>query len=53
MSQNKCEGCPRNCCINFSIGEEFHHPLRVRDELKKFPFIHLTGRKLVLGWGGS
>ena len=52
MSVNKCKGCLKNCCVDFSIGSEVCHPLSVRDELVKFPFIKRTGSRLVRGPGG-
>lgn len=49
---NKCEGCPRNCCVDFKITTELANPLGIREELKRFPFIRRTGSNLVLGPGG-
>ena len=49
---NRCEGCPRNCCVDFKLTKELTDPLGVKEELRKFPFIKRTGSSLVIGPSG-
>lgn len=44
---NKCEGCPRNCCLDFKITTELTEPSSLWQELAHFTFIKKTGTALV------
>lgn len=50
---NKCEGCPRNCCVNFKLTGEVTDPVRTALELGNFPYIKRVGEELVVGPGGN
>lgn len=45
---NNCEGCQRNCCMNFKITTELVNPKEGEEELNRFPFIKRVGQTLVL-----
>jgi len=50
---NKCEGCPRPCCLNFKLTRELTDPVGTARELEKFPYIKKVGEELVLGPDGN
>ena len=50
---NRCEGCPRNCCLNFKLTREITDPIGTREELKKFPYIVRVGGELILDPDGN
>ncbi|PIQ69747.1 hypothetical protein COS55_00575 [Candidatus Shapirobacteria bacterium CG03_land_8_20_14_0_80_40_19] len=42
-----CEGCPRNCCLNFKLTQELFDPKSVEKALRDYPFIRRLGSKIV------
>lgn len=52
MAVNKCEECPRSCCVDFGLTQELTNPAKVREQLSRFPFIKRTNTRLTMGPGG-
>lgn len=48
MALNKCESCPRSCCIDFKITHEITNPRKLEEELQKYPFIRRIDSALIL-----
>lgn len=46
--ENKCAGCPDNCCIDFRITTELVNPVALRENLRQYPYIRKTNRAEVL-----